>query len=147
MKTENLQSPIYSSISGTGLYLSLALIPHKNPRRCWGPLTKQYDQRDKKETAPAKNGKRVKEHAVLHQLAAIQLGGVALPVTISQVSSVGFWKEMMNTRIHVEKFRTPDILLEFAKPLEFRSLWEPALRRSPCVRGWYPRSLSSSVIC
>lgn len=147
MKTENLQSPIYSSISGTGLYLSLALIPHKNPRRCWGPLTKQYDQRDKKETAPAKNGKRVKEHTATHQLVAIKLVGVALLVTISQVSSVCFLKEMMNTRIHVEKFRTPAILLEFAKPVEFRPLWEPALRRGPCVRGWYPRSLTSSMIC
>lgn len=58
----------------------------------------------------------------MHQLAAIKLVGVALLVTISQVSSVCFLKEMMNTRMHVEKFRTPDILLEFAKPVEFRPL-------------------------
>lgn len=58
---------MYCTISGTGLCLSLAVISHKNPRGCWEPLTRQHDQRGKKETAPARNGKRVKEHTDCHK--------------------------------------------------------------------------------
>lgn len=87
----------------------------------------QNDQRDKKETALAKMV-RVKAKNTLQciqlysiQLAEIKLVEVALLNIISLVSSVCFWKEKVNTRIHVENYWTADSLLEFVKAAEFRT--------------------------